>query len=358
MRKKSHWVGVNLAIKKCLQTALGVVALLLSFAAAAGTSSTQSGCIAPPRIVPGKFVDISERAGVHFLHNANHTATKYQIETMGSGVGIFDCDNDGRLDLYLLNGASFRDPEPRGSIPQKSGPGDWNRMFHQKSDGSFEDITEKSGLKGVGLGMGVAIADYDNDGFQDIFVTAYGGNRLYRGAGNCTFRDVTEEAGLAQPQVAGSTWYTSAAWVDLDNDGLLDLVVERYIQWDWEDLWCGEHREGYRGYCHPDHFPPIPMLVYHNDGKGHFTEVGHKLGLDKPAKALGIAIADYDRDGRIDLFVANDSSPEFLFHQKPDGTFEEVGLASGVAVDAGAIHSPVWASTSPTTTTTDGPTLL
>ena len=208
-------------------------------------------------------------------------------------------------------------------------------MFHQKPDGTFEDVTEKSGLKGVGLGMGVAIADYDNDGFEDVFVTAYGGNRLYRGTGNCTFRDVTEEAGLAQPQAAGNTWYTSAAWVDLDNDGLLDLVVERYIQWDWEDIWCGEHREGYRGYCHPDHFPPIPMLVYHNDGKGHFTEVSHKLGLDKPAKALGIAIADYDRDGRIDLFVANDSSPEFLFHQKPDGTFEEVGIPSGAAVDAG-----------------------
>ena len=335
MGKNSHWVSVNLAIEKHLRTALGVVTLFLSFAAAARTSSSQSGCIAPSRVVPGKFVDISEKAGVHFLHNANHTATKYQIETMGSGVGLFDCDNDGRLDLYLVNGASYRDPEPRGSIPQKSGPGDWNRMFHQKPDGTFEDVTEKSGLKGVGLGMGVAIADYDNDGFEDVFVTAYGGNRLYRGTGNCTFRDVTEEAGLAQAQPAGNTWYTSATWVDLDNDGLLDLVVERYIQWDWEDVWCGEHREGYRGYCHPDHFPPIPMLVYHNDGNGHFTEVSHKLGLDKPAKALGIAIADYDRDGRIDLFVANDSSPEFLFHQKPDGTFEEVGIPSGVAVDAG-----------------------
>jgi hypothetical protein len=333
--KNSRWLSVHWAIEKYLYTAVGVVTLLLSFVAVAGTGSSQSACIAPSRVVPGKFVDISEKAGVHFLHNANHTATKYQIETMGSGVGLFDCDNDGRLDLYLVNGASYRDPEPRGSIPQKSGPGDWNRMFHQKPDGTFEDVTEKSGLKGVGLGMGVAIADYDNDGFEDVFVTAYGGNRLYRGTGNCTFRDVTEEAGLAQPQTAGNTWYTSATWVDLDNDGLLDLVVERYIQWDWEDIWCGEHREGYRGYCHPDHFPPIPMLVYHNDGKGHFTELSHKLGLDKPAKALGIAIGDYDRDGRIDLFVANDSSPEFLFHQKPDGTFEEVGIPSGAAVDAG-----------------------
>jgi hypothetical protein len=333
--KNSRWLSVHWAIEKRLYTAVGVVTLFLSLAAVAGTSSSQSGCIAPSRVVPGKFVDISEKAGVHFLHNANHTATKYQIETMGSGVGLFDCDNDGRLDLYLVNGASYRDPELRGSIPQKSGPGDWNRMFHQKPDGTFEDVTEKAGLKGVGLGMGVAIADYDNDGFEDVFVTAYGGNRLYRGTGNCTFRDVTEEAGLGQAQAAGNTWYTSAAWVDLDNDGLLDLVVERYIQWDWEDIWCGEHREGYRGYCHPDHFPPIPILVYHNDGNGHFTEVSHKLGLDKPAKALGIAISDYDRDGRIDLFVANDSSPEFLFHQKPDGTFEEVGISSGAAVDAG-----------------------
>jgi hypothetical protein len=157
--KNSRWLGVHWAIEKRLYTAVGVVTLFLSFAAVAGTSSSQSGCIAPSRVVPGKFVDISEKAGVHFLHNANHTATKYQIETMGSGVGLFDCDNDGRLDIYLVNGASYRDPEPRGSIPQKSGPGDWDRMFHQKPDGTFEDVTEKSGLKGVGLGMGVAIAD-------------------------------------------------------------------------------------------------------------------------------------------------------------------------------------------------------
>jgi hypothetical protein len=140
---------------------------------------------------------------------------------------------------------------------------------------------------------------------------------------------VTEKAG-----VGGAGWSTSAAWVDMDNDGLLDLVVARYVKWDWQDVWCGEHREGYRGICHPDVFEPITMLVYHNDGNGHFTEVSHKLGLDKPAKALGLAIADYDRDGRIDLFVANDSMPEFLFHQKSDGTFEEVGLEAAVAVNS------------------------
>ncbi len=289
--------------------------------AAANAASTEP--------VPGLFLDVTEKDGVHFLHQAPHTTRKYLIETMGSGAALFDCDGDGRLDLYLVNGAPFSDPEPKGSIPQKTGPEYWNRMFHQKADGKFEDVTEKSGLKGVGYGMGVAVADYDNDGHEDVFVTGYGGNRLYHNNGDCTFTDVTEKA-----NVGGSGWSTSAAWVDLDNDGLLDLVVDRYVKWDWEDVYCGEHREGMRGYCHPDVFEAIPMLVYHNDGNGHFTEVSKKLGLDKPAKALGIAIADYDRDGRIDLYIANDSMPEFLFHQKPDGTFEERGLDSGVAVNA------------------------
>jgi len=295
----------------------------------AKTTSAPAANSASPEAAPGLFVDVTEKDGVHFLHQAPHTTRKYLIETMGSGVALFDCDGDGRLDIYLVNGAPFSDPEPKGSIPQKTGPEYWNRMFHQKPDGTFEDVTEKSGLKGVGYGMGVAVADYDNDGHEDVFVTGYGGNRLYHNNGDCTFTDVTEKAG-----VGGGGWSTSATWVDLDNDGLLDLVVDRYVKWDWEDVYCGEHREGLRGYCHPDVFEAIPMLVYHNDGNGHFTEVSKKLGLDKPAKALGIAIADYDRDGRIDLYVANDSMPEFLFHQKPDGTFEERGLDSGVAVNA------------------------
>ena len=285
--------------------------------------------ISPPQKVPARFVDITEKAGVHFQHQSPHTSRKYLLETMGSGVALFDCDNDGRLDLFLVNGAPYSDPTPPGFIPRKSGPQDWNRLYHQKPDGTFEDITEKAGLKGVGYDMGVAVADYDNDGNEDLFVTGYGSNHLYHNNGNCTFTDVTEKAG-----VAGSGWSTSATWIDLDNDGLLDLVVARYVTWDWNDVWCGEHREGYRAICHPDVFPPISMLVYHNDGNGHFTEESHKLGLDKPAKALGIALADYDRDGRPDLYVANDSMPEFLFHQKADGTFEELGLESGTAVSA------------------------
>jgi hypothetical protein len=293
------------------------------------SDEAQAGHATSASQVPGRFVDVTDKIGVHFLHQAPHTSRKYLIETMGSGVALFDCDNDGRLDLYLVNGAPYADPTPKGFIPEKTGPEYWNRMYHQKPDGTFEDITEKAGLKGVGYGMGVAVADYDNDGNEDLFVTSYGGNHLYHNNGNCTFTDVTDQAG-----VAGGGWSTSAAWVDLDNDGRLDLVVARYVTWDWNDVYCGEHREGYRGYCHPDVFPPITLLVYHNDGNGHFTEVAHKLGLDKPAKALGLGIADYDRDGRIDLYVANDSMPEFLFHQKPDGTFEEVGLETGVAVNA------------------------
>lgn len=280
-------------------------------------------------LVPGRFVDVTDKVGIKFLHVAPHTSRKYLIETMGSGVALFDCDNDGRLDIFLANGAPYSDPTPKGFIPQKSGPQDWNRMYHQKADGTFEDITEKAGLQGVGYSMGVAAADYDNDGNEDLYVTGYGGNRLYHNDGHCKFTDVTDAAG-----VGGGGWSSSAAWVDLDNDGKLDLVVDRYVEWDWNDLWCGEHREGYRGYCHPDVFGPITMLVYHNDGNGHFTEMAHKLGLDVPAKALGIAIGDYDQDGRMDLFVANDSMPEFLFHQKKDGTFEEVGLESGVAVNS------------------------
>jgi hypothetical protein len=276
-------------------------------------------------MLPGHFVETTAQAGVRFMHQAPHTSHKYLIETMGSGVALFDCDNDGRLDIYLVNGAPYPDLTPKGTIPQKTGPQDWNRLYHQKPDGTFEDITERAGLAGVGYGMGVAAADYDNDGYEDLFVTGYGGNHLYHNNGNCTFTDVTEKAG-----VGGSGWSTSAAWVDLDNDGRLDLVVARYVTWDWDNMWCGPKEN--RGYCHPDVFAPITMLVYHNEGDGTFKEVGAKLGLDKPAKALGIALADYDRDGRMDIFVANDSMPEFLFHQKRDGTFEEVGLESGVAV--------------------------
>jgi hypothetical protein len=274
------------------------------------------------------FVDVTSRLGINFQYRSSHTSRKYLLETMGAGVALFDYDNDGRLDIFLVNGAPLGDPTPKGTIPQKTGPEYWNRLYHQKPDGTFEDVTARAGLQGVGYGMGVAVGDYDNDGFEDLYVTAYGGNRLYHNNGNGTFTDVTLTAG-----VAGSGWSTAAAWVDLDGDGFLDLVVLRYLDWDFDDLWCGEHKEGYRAYCHPDHFKPISPLVYHNNKNGTFTEIGEKAGLSKPAKGLGLAIADYDRDGHIDFFVANDSMMEFLYHNKGDGTFEDVALVSEVAVD-------------------------
>lgn len=288
----------------------------------------KSGTVAAPKTSTA-FEDVTSAAGVKFDYVASHTSRKYLLETMGSGVALFDYDNDGRLDIFLVNGAQLADPTPKGSIPQKSSPREWNRLFHQRADGIFEDVTEKAGLQGSGYGMGVAVGDYDNDGYEDLYVTAFGGNKLYHNNGNGTFTDVTAKAG-----VAGSGWSTSAAWVDLDNDGLLDLVVLRYMDWDFDDIWCGEHKEGYRAYCHPDSFRPISPLVYHNDGGGHFTEVSQKLGLAEPGKGLGIAIADYDRDGRIDLFIANDSMNEFLYHNEGGGKFKEVALPAGVALDA------------------------
>jgi hypothetical protein len=297
------------------------------------TAAAQSGSSATPvghkAEKAGKFVDATTSSGVRFEGQAYHTSKKYLIETMGSGVALFDYDNDGRLDIFFANGAPLTDPTAPGTIPRKAGPKDWNRLYHQKEDGTFEDVTEKAGLAGVGYDLGVAVGDYDNDGYEDLYVTGYGGNHLYHNNGNGTFTDVTEASGTG-----GSGWSTSAAWVDLDNDGRLDLVVLRYLKWDFGDLWCGEHRDGYRMYCHPDLFQAIAPLVYHNDGSGHFTEVAAKIGLDKPGKGLGIAIADYDRDGHTDIFVANDSMLEFLYHNRGNGTFEEVGLSEEVAVDA------------------------
>jgi hypothetical protein len=281
-----------------------------------------------PRVVPGNFVDVTQQSHIDFLGQASHTSKKYLIETMGSGVALFDYDNDGRLDIFFVNGAPLSDPTLKGTIPQKTGPKYWNRLYHQKADGTFEDVTEKAGLKGIGYDMGVAAGDYDNDGFDDLYVTGLGGNHLYHNNGDGTFTDVTQSSGTG-----GSGWSTSATWVDVDNDGLLDLVVLRYVKWDFDDIWCGEHTEGHRAYCHPDTFEPIAPLVYHNDGHGHFTEVAAKIGLDRPGKGLGVSIGDFDGDGKVDVAIANDSMVEYLYHGKGDGTFEELGMPAEIAVD-------------------------
>jgi enediyne biosynthesis protein E4 len=309
--------------------------LSIAFATGAGAQVTASGSGAPsaaameaPKVVPGNFVDITQQSHIDFLAQASHTDKKYLIETMGSGVALFDYDNDGRLDIFFANGAPLSDPTPKGTIPQKTGPKYWNRLYHQKPDGTFEDVTEKAGLKGINYDMGVAVGDYDNDGYDDLYVTGLGGNHLYHNNGNGTFTDVTQSSGTG-----GSGWSTSATWVDLDNDGLLDLVVLRYVKWDFDDIWCGEHTEGHRSYCHPDTFEPITPLVYHNDGHGHFTEVAAKIGLDRPGKGLGVSIGDFDGDGKVDVAVANDSMVEYLYRNKGHGTFEELGMPAEIAVD-------------------------
>jgi hypothetical protein len=311
------------------RTRLRAASWLALLVAAVPCAAQETGKTVPSTaIVPGKFVDVTQRSGVDFVAVASHTPSKYLLETMGSGVAVFDFDNDGLLDLFFVNGAPLSNPTLPGTIPQKAGPADWNRLYHQKKDGTFEDVTERAGLKGVGYGMGVAVGDFDNDGYEDLYVTGYGGNHLYHNNGNGTFTDITAPSGTG-----GSGWSTSAAWVDLDNDGLLDLVVLRYVKWDFDDVWCGEHREGYRSYCHPDLFPAIAPLVYHNDGNGHFTEVAGKMHLARPGKGLGIAIGDFDRDGKVDLAIANDSMVEFLYRNQGGGTFEEVGLDAEIAVD-------------------------
>lgn len=277
-----------------------------------------------------RFEEIAAKLNLHFQYQASATSQKYLPETMGSGIALFDYDNDGRLDIFVVNGARIDDPMPKGAMPVKDSPKYWNRLYHQRKDGTFEDVTEKAGLAGVGYGMGVAVGDFDNDGYDDLYVTAFGGNRLYHNNGNGTFTDVTEKAG-----VAGSGWSTSAAFFDYDNDGKLDLVVARYMDWSFDkNIYCGEKREGYRQYCKPDLFSGASLILFHNDGSGHFTDVTQKAGLGSTdGRGLGIAIADFDHDGNMDLFVANDTSRQSLYHNKGDGTFEDVSMQAGVSVD-------------------------
>ena len=309
-----YWSGVVVFL--CLGIAL-IIALGVAPSISAQSNAT-----------PGHFIDATEKLGINFRQQASPTSKKYLLETMGSGVALFDYDNDDRLDIFFANGAPLADPTPKGTMPKKDGPQYWNRLYHQKADGSFEDVTEHAGLAGMGYSTGVAVGDYDNDGFEDLYVAGYGHSLLYHNNHDGTFTDVTASAG-----VAGSGWMTSAAWVDYDNDGRLDLIVARYMQWDFDDIYCGHREEGFRSYCHPDLFKPESVLLFHNDGNGRFSEVSHQAGVDKPGKGLGLAIADYDHDGYMDFMLANDSIPEFLFHNRGNGTFEEVGLPSGAALD-------------------------
>ena len=277
-----------------------------------------------------RFSEVARAVGIDFVHASSATSNKYLLETMGGGVALLDYDNDGRLDVFFTNGARLEDPMPATKQPDKSDRRYWNRLYHQEADGTFRDVTEKAGLTGMPqnrYGMGVAVGDYDNDGFEDLYVTGYGGNTLYHNNGDGTFRDVTQTAG-----VAASGWSASAGFFDYDNDGKLDLFVTRYVDWTFQNNgYCGEKKPGYRAYCHPDNYDGMSSILYRNNGDGTFTDVSAKAGIaGSIGKGLGVAFADYDQDGFVDVYVANDSVQSFLFHNGGNGTFSEVGLLVGV----------------------------
>ena len=275
---------------------------------------------------PIVFEEIAERAGLTFASDSCPTPNKNQPETMVAGVALFDYDNDGYLDVYLVNGAA---------IPslKKESPKYWNRLYHNNHDGTFTDVTEKAGVAGEGYGMGVAIGDYNNDGWPDIYVLNTGKNQLFRNNGNGTFTDVTDKAGVGGGVLDGKKmWSVSAAWVDYNNDGLPDLFVSNYCKWEVnKDPFCGPSPEK-RSYCHPNYYGNLPNTLYRNNGDGTFTDVSVETGIAKyPGKGMGAVIADYDGDGFMDIFVANDNRPNFLFHNLGGKKFEEVALEAGVA---------------------------
>ncbi len=276
------------------------------------------------------FSNVTAKTGIKFRGESSPTSQKYLPESMIGGVAMIDYDGDGNLDLFFVNGGAISDPMPKGALPDKTDPKYWDRLYHNNGDGTYTDVTEKAGVKGTDYGMGIAVGDYDNDGDEDLYVTAFPKNTLYQNNGDGTFTNVTEKAG-----VAGGNWSTSTCFVDYDADGWLDLIVARYMDWAFErNKWCGGREPGHRSYCHPDEYPAIHHLVYHNNGDGTFTDVSESTGFKAaPGKGLGIAFNDYDHDGHLDILVANDATAQQMFHNNGDGTFEEMGLLLGIAYD-------------------------
>ncbi len=283
------------------------------------------------------MVNIAGRAGITFKQNNYATPMKYPFETLGGAVAAFDFNNDGAIDLLFLNGS----PSPRHL---KTDPESFNRLYRNNGDGTFTDVTENSGLSGRGMRgypQGVAIGDYDNDGFADVLITQYGDNILYHNNGNGTFTDVTAKAGVT---MGDHPFKASACWIDVDNDGYLDLFVTRYFRWTFQDNaddYCGERKPGYRTYCTPDVFKPLPNALFRNNGDGTFTDISQKSGIDKrPGKGMGVTIADYNGDGKMDIFVTNDKMPNFLFRNEGGSVFKEVAMEAGVfANESGSMVS-------------------
>ena len=290
----------------------------------------------PIKDIPiAKFTSVGASAGLKFVHHNGAYGDKLLPETMGGGVAFFDYDNDGHPDLLFINSADWP-----GRLPPDQPPATM-ALYHNDGHGHFTDTTTGSGLDISFYGMGVAVGDYDNDGFPDLFITAVGGNRLFHNEHHGKFLEVTQAAG-----VGGSTndWSTGAAWLDYDNDSFLDLFVCNYVQWSPEQDRAASYvlpKIG-RAYGPPRHFPGAFPRLFHNDGNGHFIDVSAKAGLQIKdlatglplAKSLAVAPVDVDNDGWIDLVVANDTVPNFLFHNQHQGTFKEIGALSGVAYDA------------------------
>ncbi len=289
-------------------------------------AAASSGSPVPTGI---RFEETAEKAGLRFVTSNSPTPNKNQIETMVAGVAFLDYDGDGYMDIYLVGGAA---------IPslKKESPVYWNRLFHNNHDGTFTDVTEKAGVAGTGYGMGVAVGDYDNDGWPDIFVANVTDNQLFHNNGDGTFTDVTAKAGLQGAKLDGKKmWSAGAGWFDYNNDGLLDLFVVNYCKWEVnQDPYC-TIGGGTRGYCHPNYYRPTHNALYRNNGDGTFTDVSEQTGIASLyGKGMSVSFADYDSDGFLDAFVANDTTPNFLLHNLGGKRFEEVGETAGVAYGA------------------------
>ncbi len=268
-----------------------------------------------------QFEERAEQAGIRFTLANHPTEHKFMIETMPGGVGAFDYNGDGRPDLFFTNGAD---------VPSlvKTSPQSFNRLFRNDGNFHFTDVTAAAGVAGQGYSMGVAIGDYDNDGHPDLFVAGVDRQTLYRNRGDGTFEDVTEKAGVQSTQ-----WAVAAGFFDFDRDGRLDLLVVRYSKTPLEDRYCGDGARNIRVYCHPKYFEPLPAILYRNRGDGTFEDVSQKSGIGRYAgRGMSVAFADYDGDGYPDVFITNDNMPNFLFHNRGNGTFEEVGLTAGAAL--------------------------
>jgi hypothetical protein len=274
---------------------------------------------------PVTFENIERSSKISFVLDNSARGRKYQAETMAGGVAVFDYNNDGLLDIFFTNGALLPSMD-------KSDPLFYNRLYRNNGDGTFMDVTKESGVQGSFYAIGVATADYDNDGFPDLFVTGANGYQLYHNNGNGTFTDVTEKAGLGNvPPELKNSFSAAAGWFDYDNDGKLDLFVVNYLNWSPAlDRVC--EVKSLRSYCSPDSYAGLSNLLFHNNGDGTFTNVSDRSGISRyKGKGMGVAFADYDDDGFVDVFVSNDTFRNFLFHNNGNGTFTEVGLLSGVS---------------------------